>query len=202
LDDGAPTSYIQTDAPINPGNSGGPLVDLDGHLVGINTLLFSHSGGSEGVGFAIPTETVRQSVAAMEVHGWVERPYLGIYVQAVTDSLAQGLSLAENSGLLVDDIDQHSPALIAGFQTGDVILRANGRDIPDPEAFQEVLNSLHIDQPLLFEIERKRKRVSLNVTPTFGRTHGLDPMDYVDFAKDCIPQLGIVALDNFGQRTQ
>jgi len=194
LDDGAPTSYIQTDAPINPGNSGGPLVDLDGHLVGINTLLFSHSGGSEGVGFAIPMETVRQSVEAMEVHGSVERPYLGIYVQAVTDALAQGLGLAENSGLLVDDVDQHSPASVAGFQSGDVILSANGRDIPDPETFQEVLNSLHVDQSLIFEIERKRKKVSLNVTPAFGRAHGRDPMDYVDFTKDCIPQLGIFAL--------
>jgi S1-C subfamily serine protease len=135
LDDGAPTSYIQTDAPLNPGNSGGPLVDLDGHLVGINTLLFSHSGGNEGVGFAIPIETVTQSVVAMEAHGSVERPYLGVYLQPVTETLAHGLRLAEDSGLLVDDVEEHSPASEAGFEPGDVILSANGRDISDLETF-------------------------------------------------------------------
>jgi serine protease Do len=195
LDDGAPTSYIQTDAPINPGNSGGPLVDLDGHLVGINTLLFSHSGGSEGVGFAIPIETLRQSVAAMEACGSVERPYLGLYLQPVSEALAHGLQLAGDSGLLVDDVEQYSPASAAGLEPGDVILRANGREIPDLKAFQEVLNSLHVDQSILFEIEHKRLRVSLNVKPVFGRAHHLDLLDYVDFAKDCVPPLGIVALN-------
>ena len=194
LDDGAPTSYIQTDAAINPGNSGGPLVDLDGRLVGINTLLFSRSGGNEGVGFAIPIDTVTQSVTAMEAHGSVERPYLGLYLQPVTEALAHGLRLAGNSGLLVDDVEEHSPASEAGFEPGDVILAANGRDISDLESFQEVLNSLHVGQPLVFQIERKRMRASLNVKPTFGRGHNLDLIDYVDFSKDCVPQLGIVAL--------
>ena len=194
LDDGAPTSYIQTDAPLNPGNSGGPLVDLDGHLVGINTLLFSHSGGNEGVGFATPIETVRQSVVAMEAHGSVERPYLGLYLQPVSEALSHGLRLAGDSGLLVDDVEQHSPASEVGFQPGDVILSANGRDIFDLETFQDVLNSLHVGQSIEFEIERKRMRASLNVKPAFGRALHLDLMDYVDFAKDCVPQLGIVAL--------
>jgi len=194
LDDGAPTSYIQTDAPLNPGNSGGPLVDLDGQLLGINTLLFSHSGGSEGVGFAIPIETVRQSVVAMEAHGSVDRPYLGLYLQPVSETLAHGLGLAGNSGVLVDDVEQHSPASEAGIEPGDVILTGNGRDISDLETFQEVLNSLHFNQSLVFEIERKGMRASLNVKPAFGRAHHLDLMDYVDFTKDCVPQVGIVAL--------
>jgi serine protease Do len=187
-------AWIQTDAPLNPGNSGGPLVDLDGHLVGINTLLFSHSGGNEGVGFAIPIETVTQSVTAMEVHGSVERPSLGLYLQSVSEALAHGLRLARDSGLLVDDVEQHSPASEAGFEPGDVILGANGRHISDLETFQEVLNSLHVDQSVVFEIERKRMRASLSVKPAFGRAHHLDFMDYVDFSKDCVPQLGIVAL--------
>ena len=195
LDDGAPTSYIPTDAPLNPGNSGGPLVDLNGHLVGINTLLFSHSGGSEGVGFAIPIDTVTQSVAAMEAHGSVERPYLGLYLQPVSEALALGLRLAGDSGLLVDDVEPHSPASEAGFETRDVILGANGHDISDLESFQNLLNSLRVGQPLIFQIERKRMRTSLHVKPAFGRGHNLDPMDYVDFTKDCVPQLGIVALN-------
>ena len=110
----------------------------------------------------------------MEAHRSLERTYLGLYLQPVSQTLAQGLRLAGDSGLLVDDVEQHSPASEAGFEPGDVILSANGRDISDLEAFQNVLNSLQVDQSLLFEIERKRMRVSLNVKPIFEPAHDLE----------------------------
>lgn len=193
LDNDAPTTYIQTDAPLNPGNSGGPLVDLDGHVVGINTLMYTHSGGSEGVGFAIPIDTVRLAVNAMEKYGSVKRPYLGIYFQPVTEMLAHGLRLAENNGLLIDDVEQNSPAAEVGIVPGDVILSANEKAVWTLNDLQEVLNALHPGQSMRLEIEHSRTKTSIALTPVFDGPQHLELMDYVNIAKDSVPQLGIVA---------
>jgi Do/DeqQ family serine protease len=128
--------FIQTDAAINPGNSGGALVDLDGRLVGINTAIFSRSGGSQGIGFAIPANMVRVVVASAE-HGGkaVERPWLGARLQAVTPDIADGLGLKTPTGALVANVERESPAAQGGLKAGDLILSVDGQTVDDPNAF-------------------------------------------------------------------
>jgi Do/DeqQ family serine protease len=128
--------FIQTDAAINPGNSGGGLVDLDGRLVGINTAIFSRSGGSQGIGFAIPANMVRVVVASAE-HGGkaVERPWLGARLQAVTADIADSLGLKTPTGALVASVERNSPAAQAGLKPGDVIVSIDKLTVDDPNAF-------------------------------------------------------------------
>jgi serine protease Do len=116
-----PMVYVQTDAPINPGNSGGPLVDRDGNLIGINTFIYSTGGGSEGLGFAIPEPIVRFVYDELRAHGVVRAVTIGAHVQAITATLAAGLKLPQDWGVIVTDIDEDSPASHAGMQPGDIV---------------------------------------------------------------------------------
>jgi S1-C subfamily serine protease len=128
--------FIQTDAAINPGNSGGALVDLAGRLAGINTAIFSRSGGSQGIGFAIPANMVRVVVASAKDGGSaVRRPWLGAKLQAVTADIAESLSLKRPTGALVANVIPASPAARAGLKTGDLIVSVDGQTVDDPNAF-------------------------------------------------------------------
>src|SRR6516165_6048260 len=128
--------FIQTDAAINPGNSGGALVDLSGRLVGINTAIFSRSGGSQGIGFAIPANMVRAVVASAKGGASVvRRPWLGAKLQAVTPEIADSLSLKRPAGALVNGVTAKSPAARAGLRTGDLIVEVDGQPVDDPNAF-------------------------------------------------------------------
>jgi S1-C subfamily serine protease len=128
--------FIQTDAAINPGNSGGALVDIGGRLVGINTAIFSRSGGSQGIGFAIPANMVRAVVASAKAGAAsVRRPWLGAELQAVTPEIAESLSLKRPAGALVNTISPRSPAARSGLRTGDLIVEVDGQPIDDPNAF-------------------------------------------------------------------
>lgn len=128
--------FIQTDAAINPGNSGGALIDLDGRLVGINNMILSRSGGSQGIGFAIPSNMVRVVVASAE-HGGktVERPWLGAKLQAVTPDIADSLGLKRPTGALIASVVRDSPAAQAGLKPGDLILSVDGQAVDDVNAF-------------------------------------------------------------------
>jgi Do/DeqQ family serine protease len=128
--------FIQTDAAINPGNSGGALVDMDGRLAGINTAIFSRSGGSHGIGFAIPSNMVRLVVQAALKGGKVQRPWLGAALQPVTSDIADSLGLDRPSGALVKDVHANGPAARAGIHAGDVIVSVDGKPVQDPQAFQ------------------------------------------------------------------
>jgi Do/DeqQ family serine protease len=128
--------FIQTDAAINPGNSGGALVDMTGRLVGINTAIFSRSGGSQGIGFAIPSNMVRIVVASAKSGGKaVRRPWLGAHLQAVTPDIADSLGLKTPSGALVASVLPDSPAAHAGLKASDLIVAIDGQPIDDPNAF-------------------------------------------------------------------
>jgi S1-C subfamily serine protease len=128
--------FIQTDAAINPGNSGGALVDLSGRLVGINTAIFSRSGGSQGIGFAIPSNMVRAVVASAKGGATVvRRPWLGAKLQAVTPEIAESLSLKRPVGALVSAVVPKSPAERSGLRTGDLIIEVDSQAIDDPNAF-------------------------------------------------------------------
>lgn len=128
--------FIQTDAAINPGNSGGPLVDMTGKVVGINTAIFSRSGGSQGIGFAIPANMVRIVVASAKTGGGaVKRPWLGANLQAVTPDLSKEFDLKRPAGAVITSINEGSPAARAGLKPGDVIVAVGDQPIDDPNAF-------------------------------------------------------------------
>jgi serine protease Do len=125
-------SYLQIDAPINKGNSGGPTFNLKGEVVGVNTAIFSPSGGSIGLGFAIPASTVDSVVASLEHGGVVSRGFLGVHIQPVSQDIADGLGLKGVTGALVAEAQPGTPAAEAGLKSGDVITKLNGQDIKDP----------------------------------------------------------------------
>jgi serine protease Do len=123
--------FIQIDAPINPGNSGGALVDDEGHLIGINTAIVGNSGGSQGIGFAVPINMARHDMDQILEHGKVERAYLGILPQDVTPAMAKAFHTGDSNGALVGDVTPNSPASRANLKNGDIILDINGQPISD-----------------------------------------------------------------------
>jgi serine protease Do len=123
--------FIQTDAAINPGNSGGALVDTDGRLIGVNTAIYSRSGGNEGIGLAIPSDLAREVMVSLVKDGKVTRGYLGVGIQPVSPLLAKEFALKGDQGALIDEVKPDSPAAKAGLQNGDVILQFNGKPIAD-----------------------------------------------------------------------
>ncbi|HTV41146.1 MAG TPA: DegQ family serine endoprotease [Candidatus Sulfotelmatobacter sp.] len=129
-------NFIQTDAPINPGNSGGALVDIDGRLVGINTAIMSRSGGSDGIGFAIPSDLARSVMESLIKYGYVTRGYLGVAIQDVTPELAPQFDVKDNKGAIVSEVVADSPADKAGIKDGDVIVKFNGDEIADSRQLQ------------------------------------------------------------------
>ncbi|MBK1869972.1 Do family serine endopeptidase [Aestuariivirga sp. YIM B02566] len=124
--------FLQIDASINKGNSGGPAFNLDGDVVGINTAIYSPSGGSVGIGFAIPAATAQDVIASLKDNGKVTRGWLGVQIQPVTDDIAEGLNLTDKKGALVADVTDKSPALAAGIKTGDTIIKVGADEISDP----------------------------------------------------------------------
>lgn len=143
--------FIQTDAAINPGNSGGALVDLDGHLVGINTAIYSQSGGSVGIGFAIPANMARLVADAGVSGGQIVRPWFGAKLQAVTADIASSLGMAAPHGALITDVAPGGPADRAGFRSGDVILSVDSQRVDDPSAFNFRLATRPIGQSARLE---------------------------------------------------
>ncbi len=156
--------FIQTDAAINPGNSGGALVDMTGRLVGINTAIFSRSGGSQGIGFAIPANMVRVVVASAERGGKaVKRPWLGARLQAVTPEIAESMGLARPTGALVVNVTPGSPAARAGLKVSDLIVAIDNQPVEDPNAFGYRFATRPLGSVAQVEVRRGGKLVRLNV---------------------------------------
>jgi Do/DeqQ family serine protease len=156
--------FIQTDAAINPGNSGGALVDMTGRLVGINTAIFSRSGGSQGIGFAIPTNMVRVVVASAKSGGTtVKRPWLGARLQAVTPEIAEGLGLKRPTGALVASVTSGSAAARAGIRTGDLLVSVDGQTVDDPNAFDYRFATKAIGGTARLGLVRSGKEVTVPV---------------------------------------
>jgi Do/DeqQ family serine protease len=166
--------FIQTDAAINPGNSGGALVDMTGKLAGINTAIFSRSGGSQGIGFAIPANMVRVVVASAKSGGKaVRRPWLGAKLQAVTPEIAETLGLRLPSGALVANVVPNSPAARAGLKLSDLIVAIDGQPVDDPNAFDYRFATRPLGGASQIDVQRAGKTVKLTVpletAPDTGR---------------------------------
>ncbi len=146
LDPDNPTVYMQTDAALNPGNSGGPLVDIDGNVIGINTLMLSEGGGSEGLGFAIPAAIVTFDYQNLRKYGHVERVAIGARMQNITPTLAAGLGLARSWGAMISDIAAGGAAEAAGLQIDDIVLAIDDRPIPTLPDFMAALYLHPADQ--------------------------------------------------------
>jgi Do/DeqQ family serine protease len=156
--------FIQTDAAINPGNSGGALVDMDGRLVGINTAIFSKSGGSHGIGFAIPSNMVRLVVQSALKGGKVQRPWLGASLQAVTPDIADSLGLDTPSGALVAKVHAKGPAARAGLQAGDIVVSVDDRPVQNPQGFQYRFVTKGIGGAAELGVLRKGQKVKTTIT--------------------------------------
>ncbi|GAB4515444.1 MAG: Do family serine endopeptidase [Roseibium sp.] len=155
--------FIQTDAAINPGNSGGALVDMTGRLVGINTAIFSRSGGSNGIGFAIPAHMARFVAKAADQGGKVQRPWLGARVQLVNAEIAEALSLDRPRGVLVTSVHDGSPAQQAGLKVSDLVVAVDGKEVIDPNSFGYRFATKMIGEDTEFVVLREGRELTLSV---------------------------------------
>jgi serine protease Do len=194
-DPNRPLVYIQTDAPINPGNSGGPLVDADGYVIGINTFILSEAGGSEGLGFAIPARIVRFVYESLRKYGHVHRIEVEAGAQTITPTLARGLGLAQNWGVIIDDVTPGGPADAGGLKVGDIVISADGRMIGTLPAFTSALYLHPLDQSLKLEILRGTERKTL-IIAALEMKDSMDSLsELASSENNLVPQLGILALD-------
>ncbi len=160
----AVNDFIQTDAAINPGNSGGALVNASGELIGINTAIYSRSGGSEGIGFAVPVSLVRQITAQLREHGEVPRGWLGIELQELTPQLAASLNLEQQTGALVAGVYRGSPAARAGVRPGDLLLALDEHPFQRARDAAAVLASLGRDQDVRLRLLRDGRQIETRAT--------------------------------------
>ena len=156
--------FIQTDAPINRGNSGGPLFDMSGNVVGVNSAIFSPSGGSVGIGFSIPSNLVREVIGQIRQFGAARRGWVGVRIQQVTEDIAEGLGLPSASGALVADVTANGPAAKAGIQNGDLITAFDGRAIADSHAVPRIVADTPIGKTVAVDILRKGKKITVHMT--------------------------------------
>jgi serine protease Do len=194
-DPDSPLVFIQTDAPINRGNSGGPLVNVDGELVGLNTFILSEGGGSEGLGFAIPSATVAFAYPQLRRYGHVHRGEIGLAVQAITPSLAAGLKLPADWGVIVSDVTPGSPAEAAGLKVQDIIASIDGRSVDNLPSLATLLFMRRGGEKMKLGVQRGSEKLSFDVS-VFERPHEFDRLaDLVDPDKGLIAKLGIIGLE-------
>src|SRR5450432_1656213 len=164
INSGPYDSYIQTDAAINRGNSGGPLFNLDGEVIGVNTLIISPSGGSIGIGFAVPSKTVAGVVDQLRQFGELRRGWLGVSIQSVTDEIAESLSIKPARGALIARVDDKGPAKPAGIEPGDVVVKFDGKDIKEPKDLSRVVADTAVGKEVDVVIIRKGAEETRKVT--------------------------------------
>ncbi len=190
-----PMIYIQTDAPINPGNSGGPLLDADGRVVGINTFILSQSGGSEGIGFAIPSNIVRSVVHQIRKDGHVHRGQIGVYAQSITPSLAVGLGLSRDWGVLLGDVDPDGPADTAGLKVGDIVLALNGKVMENARQLEVNLYGKPVGENVKIEVLRGNQKLGFEVEVIERDDDPLRFADLVNPEQNIISKLGILGIE-------
>lgn len=164
INSGPYDDFIQTDAPINRGNSGGPLFDMDGNVIGINSQIYTPSGGSVGIGFAIPSNLAKDVISQLRRFGEARRGWIGVRIQAVTPEIAQGMGLPGTSGALVAEVTAGSPAAEGGVKTGDVLVTFDGQPVPDDRALPRIVAETPIGKTVNVTVLRKGNKMNLRVT--------------------------------------
>ncbi len=186
-------NFIQTDAAINPGNSGGPLINGKGEVIGINTALFSRTGGYMGIGFAIPINMAKSIEGQLQKEGKVTRGWLGVVIQNVDKNLAESFGLKEANGILVSQVQKDSPASAAGLQQGDIILRLNGAEVQNVSVLRNQVALLQPGSKAMLDIMRDGRDKKIQITI------GEQP---ADFSKGGGVQSGNDLLDQYGLSLQ
>jgi serine protease Do len=190
-----PLVYVQTDAPINHGNSGGPLVDVDGRIVGINTFIWSDTGGSQGLGFAIPSALVGMAYPKLRRYGHLHRGEIGILLQTITPTLAGGLSLPQDSGAMISDVQPGSPAASAGLRIEDVVVAVDGEPITNVPRLAFHLFTRSAGDVVRFTVKRADGDFTADVA-VMERPHDFDRLtDHIDPQRSLVPRLGILGID-------
>src|SRR6266478_2820116 len=182
INSGPYDSYIQTDAAINRGNSGGPLFNLDGEVIGVNTLIISPSGGSIGIGFAVPSKTVAGVVDSLRQFGELRRGWLGVRIQQVTDEIAESLNIKPARGALIAGVEDKGPAKPAGIEPGDVVVKFDGKDIKEPKDLSRVVADTAVGKEVDVVIIRKGNEETRKVT--LGRLEDTDKVQVAAKTKD------------------
>lgn len=190
-----PMIYVQTDAAVNPGNSGGPLVDTEGRLVGVNTLIFSRSGGSDGLSFAAPSNIVRTVFEQIRDGGRVRRGAIGARTQTVTPALAAGLGLRRSWGVILSDVFPGSPAAAAGLRPGDVVLRLDGKLVENGRQFDVNVYRYTPGSRVTLEVLRGDTALTVQV-PVVERREFTDPLaEALATGRNLVQELGIFGVD-------
>jgi len=164
INSGPYDDYLQTDAAINKGNSGGPLFNMNGEVVGVNTAIISPTGGSIGIGFAVPSDTVVAVVDQLKQYGETRRGWLGVKIQTVTDDIAETLGVPESRGALVSAVTPGSPAAKGGLETGDVIMKFDGKEVTTMRGLPKIVAQTQIGRTVDVEVLRKGATKSLQIT--------------------------------------
>jgi serine protease Do len=189
-----PMLYIQTDAPINPGNSGGPLINTAGEIVGLDTFIVTESGGSEGIGFAIPSMLVRRVFEQLRRYGHVHRPVMGTGLQSITAPLAAALRLPRNSGVVISDVLPGSPAESAGLKINDVVLSMNGQQLDSVPALMGAVFRQVNGEHISLQVLRGSEELSFDIAAV-EEYHEADHLaDLADTSKNLIPKLGVLGI--------
>lgn len=162
--------FLQTDASINRGNSGGPMFNLNGEVVGVNTAIFSPSGGNVGIGFAIPSNDARRISGELQDHGKVRRGWLGVGIQPLTKEIAESLGIDLTKGAMITRVEPDSPAMAAGIEVGDIIFRWDGKEVEDSNALSRLVKRTDIGSPVDVQVLRQGKAVTLQVTTSELKT--------------------------------
>jgi serine protease Do len=189
-----PMIYIQTDAPINPGSSGGALVDTGGRLVGVNTLIYSQGGGNEGIGFAAPSNIVRNVFAQIQKYGRVRRGEIGVNAQTVTPLMTEGLGLAFDSGVIVSDVAPGSPADKAGLLAGDLVVSLDGKPMENGRQFRINIYTRGVGEQVALDVRRGERRLMIRV-PVVEREDPAARLAELVAGQQVIAALGVVGLD-------
>jgi serine protease Do len=190
-----PMIYIQTDAPINPGNSGGPLVDTNGKVVGINTFIFTRSGGSEGLGFAAPGNIVKNVYEQIKKYGRVRRGIIGVDAQTIVAEMAIGLKLSRDWGVIIGDVFPGSPAAEAGLKIGDIIFSMDNKIMENGRQFDVNLYRRNIGDDVKLEIIRGSERLNISVKVIERDDDPFRFIEMVNPTENLVPQLGILGID-------